>query len=244
MASREEFIARAKMADQAQRYEDMSTAMKAVVEMGLPLTNEEKDLLSIAYKHQAGVRRQSWRVLSSIEQKAEMENEERIDLVRQYREKVELELETLSNELLHLLDSFLLKSATDADCQIFYNKMKGDYFRYMAEITSVPEKRKKIVSSANKAYNLALTLASNEMIAVNPIRLGLALNYSVFLYEIKNMERKAISLAKSAFDDALAQVDKLKEDSYKDSTVIMQLIRDNLTLWNNSAKPQPEDPEE
>ena len=73
------------------------------------------------------------------------------------------------------------------------------------------------------------------------IRLGLALNYSVFHYEIRNEPDKACSLAKSAFDDAIAELDTLSEESYKDSTLIMQLLRDNLTLWTTDDGPEGKD---
>merc|ERR1711959_337918 len=67
----------------------------------------------------------------------------------------------------------------------------------------------------------------------HPIRLGLALNYSVFMYEVQNKQPDACALAKQAFDDAIAELDTLDEESYKDSTLIMQLLRDNLTLWTS-----------
>jgi len=70
----------------------------------------------------------------------------------------------------------------------------------------------------------------------HPIRLGLALNFSVFYYEILNSPDRACHLAKQAFDDAIAELDTLSEDSYKDSTLIMQLLRDNLTLWTSDMQ--------
>lgn len=89
-----------------------------------------------------------------------------------------------------------------------------------------------MVKASEQAYNEA-TQASKEMAPTHPIRLGLALNFSVFYYEITNTPDKACSLAKQAFDDAIAELDNLKEDSYKDSTLIMQLLRDNLTVSNS-----------
>lgn len=44
-----------------------------------------------------------------------------------------------------------------------------------------------------------------------------------------------IELFLQAFDDAIAELDTLNEDSYKDSTLIMQLLRDNLTLWTSDT---------
>jgi len=65
----------------------------------------------------------------------------------------------------------------------------------------------------------------------DPIRLGLALNYSVFFYEIKNDGKKACDMAKTAFDEAIVDIENIKDANYKDSTTIMQLMRDNLTIW-------------
>lgn len=84
----------------------------------------------------------------------------------------------------------------------------------------------------------------DRLAPTNPIRLGLALNFSVFHYEIKNNPTEACALAKSAFDGAISELDSLDEDAYKDSTLIMQLIRDNLTLWqsdNDAGHAAPEE---
>ena len=75
----------------------------------------------------------------------------------------------------------------------------------------------------------------------HPIRLGLALNFSVFYYEVLNSPDRACHLAKQAFDDAIAELDTLNEESYKDSTLIMQLLRDNLTLWTSDVQEDDND---
>lgn len=110
--------------------------------------------------------------------------------------------------------------------------MKGDYHRYLAEFKS-QEDKDRIAQESLEAYKRASSIAETELISTHPIRLGLALNFSVFYFEILNNPDKACQLAKTAFDDAIAELDNLTEDSYKDSTVIMQLLRDNLTLWTS-----------
>lgn len=87
---------------------------------------------------------------------------------------------------------------------------------------------------ANGRVQTATDVAQTELTPTHPIRLGLALNFSVFYYEILNSPDRACHLAKQAFDDAIAELDSLSEESYRDSTLIMQLLRDNLTLWTSS----------
>lgn len=86
----------------------------------------------------------------------------------------------------------------------------------------------------------ATDVAQTELTPTHPIRLGLALNFSVFYYEILNSPDRACHLAKQAFDDAIAELDSLSEESYRDSTLIMQLLRDNLTLWTSSDNGEAE----
>jgi 14-3-3 protein epsilon len=96
--------------------------------------------------------------------------------------------------------------------------------------------RKEAADASLQAYKSASDIAVTELPPTHPIRLGLALNFSVFHYEILNSPDKACQLAKQAFDDAIAELDTLSEDSYKDSTLIMQLLRDNLTLWTSDMQ--------
>ncbi|KAJ8257982.1 hypothetical protein GJAV_G00191830 [Gymnothorax javanicus] len=228
---RNALIQKAKLSEQAERYDDMAGTMKTVTEQGEELSNEERNLLSVAYKNVVGARRSSWRVISSIEHKTEG-NEKKQQMAKEYRENVEKELQNICNDVLRLLEDYLIPKASPPESKVFYLKMKGDYYRYLAEVKT-EESRKETVEKSEAAYKEAFEISSKDMQPTHPIRLGLALNYSVFHYEIRNAPDDACELAKKAFDEAIAELDSLNEDSYKDSTLIMQLLRDNLTLWTS-----------
>eukprot|EP00326_Haptolina_ericina_P013417 CAMPEP_0181209760 /NCGR_PEP_ID=MMETSP1096-20121128/22847_1 /TAXON_ID=156174 ORGANISM="Chrysochromulina ericina, Strain CCMP281" /NCGR_SAMPLE_ID=MMETSP1096 /ASSEMBLY_ACC=CAM_ASM_000453 /LENGTH=236 /DNA_ID=CAMNT_0023300961 /DNA_START=59 /DNA_END=769 /DNA_ORIENTATION=- len=229
----EEQVFMAKLAEQAERYDEMVKYMKELVESSSSSTLglEERNLLSVAYKNLVGARRASLRVIGSIEAKEIEKGSAMAEKIRLYKVKVEEELENICNEILSLLDNHLL-SSPDAESKVFYQKMKADYLRYKAEFKSGAEKSE-ISTEADGAYKAATEVATKELAPTHPIRLGLALNYSVFLYEVQSEQSRACELAKQSFDDAIAELDTLDEESYKDSTLIMQLLRDNLTLWTS-----------
>jgi 14-3-3 protein epsilon len=192
--------------------------------------------LSVAYKNVVGARRASWRIISSIEQKEESKgNATHVARIKEYRNKVEKEVGEICRDILALLDDHLIKSATTGESKVFYYKMKGDYHRYLAEFHTGND-RKEAAQNSLTAYKQASEIAVTDLAPTHPIRLGLALNFSVFYYEILNSPDRACQLAKQAFDDAIAELDNVTEDSYKDTTLIMQLLRDNLTLWTSDMQ--------
>ncbi|EZF39611.1 14-3-3 family protein epsilon [Trichophyton rubrum D6] len=218
----------------------MVTYMKEVASLGGELSVDERNLLSVAYKNVVGTRRASWRIISSIEQKEESKGSEKhVQAISEYRQKIEQELERVCQDVLDVLDQSLIPKAESGESKVFYHKMKGDYHRYLAEFAS-GNKRKNAVTAAHDAYKNATDVAQTELTSTHPIRLGLALNFSVFYYEILNSPDRACHLAKQAFDDAIAELESLSEESYRDSTLIMQLLRDNLTLWTSSESGEPE----
>lgn len=237
---REECVYLAKLAEQAERYDEMVEQVKKIAKMASDkeLSVEERNLLSVAYKNVIGARRASWRIIFSIEQKEESKgNQENVARIRAYRSVVEKELMDICSSILGLLDNNLIPTSSKGESEVFYLKMKGDYHRYLAEFKS-SEGKKKEAEETFAAYKAAQDIAMAELAPTHPIRLGLALNFSVFYYEIENSPEKACKLAKQAFDDAIADLDKLTDDSYKDSTLIMQLLRDNLTLWTSDMQDQ------
>nr|AFK40493.1 unknown [Lotus japonicus] len=230
---RDNFVYIAKLAEQAERYEEMVEAMKNVAKLNVELTVEERNLLSVGYKNVVGARRASWRILSSIEQKEEAKgNDVSVKRIREYRQKVESELSNICSDIMIVIDEHLIPSSSAGEPSVFFYKMKGDYYWYLAEFKSGDD-RKEAADQSMKAYQLASTTAETELPPTHPIRLGLALNFSVFYYEILNSPERACHLAKQAFDEAISELDTLSEESYKDSTLIMQLLRDNLTLWTS-----------
>ncbi|XP_022724945.1 14-3-3-like protein GF14 iota [Durio zibethinus] len=235
---RETLVYLAKLAEQAERYEEMVESMKQVAKLDCELTVEERNLLSVGYKNVIGARRASWRIISSIEQKEESRgNKDNVKLIKGYHQKVEEELSKICTDILGIIDKHLIPSSTSSEATVFYYKMKGDYYRYVAEFKTDQE-RKEAAEQSLKGYEAASATANTDLSSTHPIRLGLALNFSVFYYEIMNSPERACHLAKQAFDEAIAELDTLSEESYKDSTLIMQLLRDNLTLWTSDL---PED---
>mmetsp|Transcript_14870 Transcript_14870/g.27497 ORF Transcript_14870/g.27497 Transcript_14870/m.27497 type:complete len:254 (-) Transcript_14870:48-809(-) len=237
----EDLIYRAKLAEQADRYEDMVSLMKSVVKQSPELTVDQRNLLSVGYKNVVGTRRTAWRTLSALESKEEKKgNTKNAELARLYREKVETEMNNVCAEILSLIDEILNSKRNTVDSKVFFLKMKGDYYRYEAEYQTAGANRTKYgntaAENAQRSYQEATDIAADELPPTNPIKLGLALNYSVFFYEVKSEPETACNMARQAFDHAIAELDNLDEDQYKDSTTIMQLIRDNLTLWNTELQ--------
>jgi len=232
-------------AEAAERYEDMVEIMEKLVtsklEKQAALTPDQRNLLSVAYKNIVGAKRSSWRVLSE-------ENQfEDADLVQKYRKRVEAELEKTCSQILNVLKKLAeqnqdrMKNEEDVEkksdleeCQVFYLKMIGDYYRYLTEAFPTDDYK----TNCHKFYEDAMKIADEALETTHPTRLGLALNFSVCHYEILNQPKEACELAKKAFDEAIEKLDSLSDISYRDSTLIMQLLRDNLTIWSQNEEAQ------
>jgi len=226
-----------RVAETAERYEDMCRFVNKLVQMksakGEDLDVDERNLLSVAYKNVVDSKRASWRTLSGGFDDADEE------LLEKYKKLVEDELEAICNEVLALLTEHLCKNVegNGDETEVFYLKMCGDYYRYLSEFRTESED---IKAKAEEFYKKAMDVAEANLNETHPTRLGLALNFSVCYYEILKKPEKACDLAKKSFDAAIEKLDTLNDASYKDSTLIMQLLRDNLTLWT-SAKDEQED---
>jgi len=212
---------------------------------------EDRNQLSVAYKNVVGQRRAAWRHITSQEDSSgALDPQAYEELKEKYTKIIENELEEKCQDVLSLIQDTLLlpdkeigtlkKEMTEeekkgiADLEelreetVFYLKMCGDYYRYLAEFKTDNES---IKEKATEKYDTALDVAAAGLAETHPTRLGLILNASVFRFEILKKPEQARKLAKEGFDSAIQKLDSLNDVSYKDSTLIMQLLRDNLTIW-------------
>ena len=232
-STREEIIFEIKVVEQAERYQEMVQLVRDMAKKYVDLTAEERNLLSLAFKNIIGVRRAAWRILCSLQaremDKMKGEDSKELDVIIEYKAIIEKELDGICQDILSLLDDSLIPKVSQNEATVYYHKMKGDYLRYKAEYKDGSEKQS-VAEEALVAYKLAHE-RSAELASTDPVRLGLALNFSVFYYEILNQPKNACKLANSAFDGAMSDLNDLSENEYKDSALIMQLLRDNLALW-------------
>merc|ERR1712186_233385 len=143
MANREKEVYFAKLAEQAERYDEMADHMETVGKSTEELSVEERNLLSVAYKNAVGSRRAAWRIITSVEQKEKTKgNEEQAKNAKEYCAKVEAELQMICDTILGLLDQNLIPKASTGEGKVFYQKMKADYYRYIAEFSDGDAKDK------------------------------------------------------------------------------------------------------
>eukprot|EP00397_Hematodinium_sp_SG-2012_P058225 GEMP01073473.1.p1 GENE.GEMP01073473.1~~GEMP01073473.1.p1 ORF type:complete len:212 (+),score=35.91 GEMP01073473.1:134-769(+) len=127
MGNRETSVYLSKVAEQAERYDEMAEYMKKVAEAKEELNAEERNLFSVAYKNAVGSRRASWRIISDVEQKERtLGHKEFYMAAEDFRKRVEEELHQICNEVIALLNDCLIPMANNGESNVFYFKMKGD----------------------------------------------------------------------------------------------------------------------
>lgn len=221
----------AQIFDQTERHQDMVNAMKKVISLNPELNTDERNLLSVAYKNIVGSRRNGLRMIAAIiDHEVGRDNLARVEQLQEYKKVILGELEAYCNELIALVDEKLLPAAKTPESRVFYEKLKADYYRYICE--SKPENDKQEpASKAKECYANAMEISKNEIPPSRPTSLGLILNYSVFLYEILGQKNEAIDLAQKTYNECSQIVDDNSDNSYSEATMILQLLRDNVSLW-------------
>merc|ERR1712086_62190 len=222
----EEKIFLARVAEQAERFEDMVDFLAKVLDTkGADVSSDERNLLSVAFKNLISSKRAACRTIAAIEQNPKYSKYS--DALTSYKMTIEDKLTKDCEHIIDMINKKVLAKACDGESKAFFVKMVGDYYRYIAE-NAKGALMESVKQNALKAYNEANQIT---LPPCNPIKLGLALNFSVFHYEVMKNHKAACELADAALQEALDKIDELEEDDFRDAKSIIELLKENLTLW-------------
>ena len=225
----EEKIFMARVAEQAERFDDMVDFLKEVISAkDSDFTTEERNLLSVGFKNLIGGKRTALRTIAAIEQNPKYSKYS--EALTKYKRRIEDELFDQCILIVNLVKDRCMKVASTAESKAFFLKMVGDYYRYVAE-SAQGDKLQQVKNGALDFYNQASEIANKDLEACNPIRLGLALNFSVFHFEVMNDHKKACELGENALQAALDKIDDCDEETFRDAKSIIELLKENLSLW-------------
>jgi len=224
----EELSSLAQVALIAERYFDASKYIEELIKKKKEdLTKEEKNIFYKSFKYVVNSKRSAWLSINYLEEKEK--NDERMEIIKNYKNIIEKDILDICKNVITLINNFLLTKAVIDESKMFYLKMKGDYYRYLCEFKALNE-NKNYLEESEKNYKNAIELSQN-ISWIGTIKLGLYLNYSVFIYEIKKDTKKAIQIAKEAVKSAKKYSDKIKEEEDKDAEITIQVLKENINYW-------------
>jgi 14-3-3 protein epsilon len=225
----EEKIFMVRVAEQAERFDDMYNFLKEVIAAkDSDFSTDERNLLSVGFKNLIAANRTAIRTIGAIEQNPKYQKF--ATALQNYKKKIEGELYAQCSSIVALVKEKCIKLASNSESKAFFHKMAGDYCRYVAE-SAQGEKLTEAKNGALEQYTIAQELSLKDLGACNPIRLGLALNFSVFYYEVMNDHKKACELGESSLQSALDKIDECDEETFRDAKSIIELLKENLSLW-------------
>ena len=216
-----------RMAEQEENIREI----KRAIALNPVLSGDERNILSFFYKSPVNSRRNSIRDcqvwLTEINPETQAQ---RYAQVTGFIAKLQDEVKNIALDLINLVDESLLVASTTPEQRVFFEKMKGDYYRYICENKTDPEFQS-FCEKGKEAYENALEIARNELDPTSPQFLGLVLNFSVFLYDTLQMQSEAIELSQRTYTETQDMVESIDDNSYAESQMILQLLRDNHTKW-------------
>merc|ERR1711981_268709 len=206
---------------------------KVLNQKGSDVSSDERNLLSVAFKNLISSKRAACRTIAAIEQNPKYSKFS--DALAQYKGTIEGQLTQDCEKVVEMINTKVLNKDCESEAKAFFVKMVGDYYRYIAE-NAKDAKLEEVKNKALKAYEEANGI---DLPPCNPIKLGLALNFSVFHYEVMKNHKQACDIADKSLQEALDKIDELEEDDFRDAKSIIELLKENLTLW----KEEEEDPD-
>eukprot|EP00475_Leptophrys_vorax_P027631 TRINITY_DN3940_c0_g2_i1.p1 TRINITY_DN3940_c0_g2~~TRINITY_DN3940_c0_g2_i1.p1 ORF type:complete len:313 (+),score=86.78 TRINITY_DN3940_c0_g2_i1:131-940(+) len=147
-------------------------------------------------------------------------------------EEIEPMLKSKLDEIMARQEVFGDLDSKSGENVVFYIKMLADYYRFLAEL-SLEKEDETAAHHALCLYFVATQIGKLHLPPTHPVRLGLALNFSVFYIEIKQKPEQAKRMAENSYDGAAAELAHADKSNQKDTDYIMQLMKENIRQWTS-----------
>ena len=206
------------------------------------LTEEERNIFILIYRRYITDQRNTWKTLYQLEEKEKLMKTGYVTLINEIRNNIEEIIKTTSEKIIYLTNNYILNKVFSNEGRAFFYKVKGDFYRYLSEL-SYGEELNTYIQNAFQNYKESVTYSS-DVEALNIIKLGNFLNFAVFQYEVMNNTAAAIKIAQHALNDAANELkiigsDEMIGDDIKDSLRMIEILKENFTNWTtevNEAK--------
>ena len=206
------------------------------------LTEEERNIFILIYRRYITDQRNTWKTLYQLEEKEKLMKTGYVTLINEIRNNIEEIIKTTLEKIIYLTNNYILNKVFSNEARAFFYKVKGDFYRYLSEL-SYGEELNTYIQNAFQNYKESVTYSS-DVEALNIIKLGNFLNFAVFQYEVMNNTAAAIKIAQHALNDAANELkiigsDEMIGDDIKDSLRMIEILKENFTNWTtevNEAK--------
>ena len=237
--SREELIFLSKLYTKAELYKEVINFIKEFIKLNPKLEKEECDIISTGFKNMISEKRSSWFTLQSMERKEKKKKKNTIKEIKEIKNHIENEIRETCKELQDLVDKELLPKNEEDEVLVFLYKLKADYFRYICEFAEGNELLDNLIK-AEEFYKKAYEIADKKLPIINCNRVSVALNYAIFLYETKKDKKNGFDIAQNTFKESMKFIEDLEKPKYRDTLLIIQLLKENIIFWNSEMGEEEE----
>ena len=237
--TREEYIFLSKLYTKAELYKEVINFIKEFIKLNPKIEKEECDIISTGFKNMISDKRASWFTLNSMEHKEKKKKRNTVKEIKEIKNHIENEIRETCKELQDLIDKELLPKNEEDEILVFLYKLKADYFRYICEFAEGNEYQDNLIK-AEEYYKKAYEIADKKLPIINCNRVSVALNYSIFLYETKKDKKSGFDIAQNTFKESMKFIDDLEKPKYRDTLLIIQLLKENIIFWNSEMGDEEE----
>ena len=237
--SREDYVFLSKLYTKAELYKEVISYIKEFIKLNPKLDKEECDIISTGFKNMISDKRASWLTLNSMDRKEKKKKINTVKEIKEVKNHIENEIRETCKELQDLIDKNLLPNNDDNEILVFLYKLKADYFRYICEFAEGKEYDENI-KKAEEYYKKAFEISDKKLPVINCNRVSVALNYAIFLYEIKKDKKNGFDIAQKAFKESMKFSDDLEKPKYRVTLLIIHLLKENIIFWNSEMSEEEE----